>query len=819
MPSGITDGDLLVLTINCETNINDNIDGPAWTLVDSQLHATSARTYTLYRIWASGDGSTQIDVAPNGRAQGIVTAWRHSNGAPATYNAHAEVAATGSTLNCGATSAAEDDSLVIASIGLATTTPTAMSGYTIAVTRSTGGATIAQQQYRIQATAGAVAAASVALGASRAHVTHHVVFSPPLITTVNANLDVATASAEAPTLTATGGAEAGLSVATASSEAPAIAATGGAVASLSAATASSEAPVLTATGGAGASLTAATLSASAPTLAATGEAVATLTASTATATAPGLTAVIATIADLSATTATAEASTLVVTGGALSSLSPAMATATAPDLLAGVIEYAILVPATASATAPTIMAEGGSLATMVAVTASATAPTLTASGGALATMVAATASALAPQLTVSETMLVVLVPATATATAPTLTATTTAIAVLVPALLTATAPSITVAVTAPPVVTWYPTINPGQYATRVRLWSVDEYGNRRERIPLRVPISGTLSNNEDAAIYRSMTMAVSDPAWFTPYRDFVSPEITLIHPNGDQETREGEVFLVTGLSETITSGKTLGAVVGDDLTVMLSRSQVGVQVIPAGTDTGAAAREIGYGGGIPSYRLNIPDTGILLASAYVTTPGMTRQKAMTDLLNAASWYAPYMDWRGVITTGPWIALTDKRPARTYGTGQGLELIPPLQRDPDWDNIANTVVVRNLAPGRDPIWARARIKNPAHPLYYNPEQGIGREYAIPPIDDPNVPDAATAMTRAEAILSERANLYVPIKTTSLLDIRADTHAIIDIAGIGRVAPHNGPYRQRTWSIKLAGVIGTIDSDMYRTEAIA
>jgi len=364
----------------------------------------------------------------------------------------------------------------------------------------------------------------------------------------------------------------------------------------------------------------------------------------------------------------------------------------------------------------------------------------------------------------------------------------------------------------------------GSYATRTVLWRADRYGNRLDAIPNQIPVSGSISYNEDNEIKRSLSLTVNDPGSLRPFRDFVIPEISLIAPDGTVTTRPFGHFQVVPQRITLTPGRMSGTIEAKDITHLLARSAVGAITFPVGTDPGTAVREGFLSSGFAPSQIAIPDTGRQLTAAMTPDPGTNWLKVATDLLNAVNWYAPWMQGNGTVTTGPWGDLQSAVPRKTYRTADGgVELIPPIEEEPDWARLRNEVTVRNVAPDRAPIWATARITNPAHPLFYDPLQpqiGFGMRWAGPPIDDPQVPDQATAYARALSLLSEGASYYRKLRLRTVIDLDAGAH---DVLGLdvrrGNDVAYGGNWWCRSWTVDLGNVTATTSRDLYRVEQMA
>lgn len=363
----------------------------------------------------------------------------------------------------------------------------------------------------------------------------------------------------------------------------------------------------------------------------------------------------------------------------------------------------------------------------------------------------------------------------------------------------------------------------GVYAISSTLWRADRYGRRIERLPVEVPVQGAITHNEDTEVKRKLSLQVNDPDRLRPYRDYLIPEITLADTHGTITTRTKGHFMVTEPKTTLTPGRYSGTIEAVDICTVLASAQfAAVEVIPAGTDKGAAARDIALGAGLMPTQMDLPDVGDVLLEDKELDPGTTRLKAINDLYNSAGWYTVWSDDFGVIRTGRWQELAAARPSKTLAArrADGIPLSGPISGDPEAGRLRNQVTVRNLRPDEEPIYWTARVTNPDHPLYHDPADPEGTfpmVLAGDPVDDANIETVAAARVRAEQLLDEGASIYRRATVKSVIDLDADVHEVVQLRTNHPDGDFDGRWWRRTWSISLHGASGLITSELYRVQA--
>ncbi len=366
-----------------------------------------------------------------------------------------------------------------------------------------------------------------------------------------------------------------------------------------------------------------------------------------------------------------------------------------------------------------------------------------------------------------------------------------------------------------------PELISGAYAMRMELWRADRYGRKLERLSDRRPVSGSISFNEDNEFKRQLSLTIEDPGALRPFQDFVIPTIALAKPFGAVEERNLGHFLITPPAQSVATGRRTGQIEARDSTILLARRQVGDFTRPAGADVGRVAYDLALTAGFLPEQLDIPvDTGVALDQDYRPSPGAVVLVEVNTLLNAGNCYTVWGTGNGLVKSARYQDPSRGVANRRYSTESGLEIVPPITETPSWDSLRNAVTVRNLRPGQPPIWWTARITNRNHPLYFDPDDssvGFGKEWSGPPVDNSQIPDEAAAKALAESLLAAGASYYRKLAVTTVVDIDAGGHDLIELdIRNGREVLYDGLWRRRTWRIALQGISATTESDLYRSE---
>lgn len=355
----------------------------------------------------------------------------------------------------------------------------------------------------------------------------------------------------------------------------------------------------------------------------------------------------------------------------------------------------------------------------------------------------------------------------------------------------------------------------GAFSVQTDIYRADRYGRLVERIPTRYPVQGAISFNENTKVKRSLSLTVNDPHVFQAYNDFLVPVVTLTDASGEAETRKMGHFVTLQPSSELTPGRYSGSIEAKGIEYLLQLDTIGGGLsVPAGTDTGAAARAVAEESGFNPSQIAIPDTGYLLPEEKYIEPGMTRLDAINELLNAGGWYAVWSNGDGVIRTGPWQDLVTAMASTRYSTHEGrIRVVGSVKEAPDATRLANRITVRNIAPEQVPIFGTKEVTNRDHPLH---RDRIGVVIAET-IDDPDVKTTEDAEARASSILSERASYYRKQTVTTVIDLSADAHEIIDLDIQDENADVAGRWWRQAWSVHLQGAHGLTVHELNRVEA--
>jgi hypothetical protein len=363
----------------------------------------------------------------------------------------------------------------------------------------------------------------------------------------------------------------------------------------------------------------------------------------------------------------------------------------------------------------------------------------------------------------------------------------------------------------------------GLFAVHMTFWRADRYGRRLEQVPSTIPVQGTIEYNADTQIKRRLSVAVCNSCFlaFTPWRDWIVPVVTLADGSGWSESRPKGHFLVTPPTTEQTPARLEATIEAQDTCILLANwTFPGTEVIAAGTNCGAAAREIALGAGLLPAQLNLPDTPTHLATDYTIDPGDTALHHINELYNLSSYYTVWSDDFGIVRTMPYHLLAEATPALTLSTHQGrARLVPPIRSEPEWGRLRNRQTVRNLAPDQEPIFYTAEVTDPAHPLYHDPNDPESFPFVLAgeTVEDSQIETVEQARARAEMLLDEGASFYRRLTVQSVIDLAADAHQVVALDVRHEGERYGGNWFRRTWSLQLAGARGIITSELNRAEA--
>lgn len=357
----------------------------------------------------------------------------------------------------------------------------------------------------------------------------------------------------------------------------------------------------------------------------------------------------------------------------------------------------------------------------------------------------------------------------------------------------------------------------GAYTAQTAIWLADRDGHRRQRLPVDIPVQGTISYNEDRTVKRSLSLEINHPERLTPFRDYLIPETTITDAAGTVTTRPWGLFLATPPKTNLTGTRYSGTIKAVDLTWLLSKDTLpDGMVVDAGTDPGQAAREIATAV-LDARQVAIPNMGMTLDHAYAPDPGTTRLAAMTALLDTAGWYAPWMDSSGTIRSARQRDPQTASPKRRYTVpGDTVTIVPPVTGTPNWDRLRNQVTVFATRPDQPPIFATVEVTNRASPVHPanlgTPEHPL---WLTDPVEDAEIKTKAAARAKAERLLAQGVNWYRSLRVRTLVDQGADAHDVIALDVHHQGAHFTGNWVRRTWTVKLRGVTAVMDADVSAT----
>lgn len=123
------------------------------------------------------------------------------------------------------------------------------------------------------------------------------------------------------------------------------------------------------------------------------------------------------------------------------------------------------------------------------------------------------------------------------------------------------------------------------YAVTARLWRADRYGTRLERVPLDVPVQGTIEYNEDTESKHKLSLEVNRPGFLRPFLDYLIPELTLIGLDGVPHTAALGHYIVTPPATRLTASRFSGTIEGRSIVWLLASDTLADGLtIPAAPD-------------------------------------------------------------------------------------------------------------------------------------------------------------------------------------------------------------------------------------------
>lgn len=825
IPTGVQDGDVLVAYLSTDRG-TPNSAPSGWVVIGSKAYGNSV-SYAYYKIvtTASNEPASYtwgITTAANPSTVGI-SAFSGVDLANVLDVSANTASGASSTVTVASVTTVTDGALLIGCVGADDTNtynvPSGMAREWQISNSGASGALLTEPRPTAGATGSRTFTRDNGLGSITAIMTAlRPITSVPSFST----LAEALGTASAPNISAAGGSSAVITFVAGTASAPNIAATAASIATLVAAPGAGTGPNLTSQAAAAATLAAAYGTATAPNVDAGVDAIANIQATTGTASVPVLL-VTTTPPDYAAATlgaayGTVTAPDLSSSAGSSAPLGDARGTATAYAPVFGEIfpSFSTLTTATGTGSAPNISAVADALAALIAATGQVGAPNITATAAATAQLVEALGGATTDDYQAVSGATERLVSAIGNGFAGNPAIAAGSVAILSVARGTGTFPPVTVSVLfLPP----GPRISNvlsagGAYTTRTVMWRASKDGRKLEVVPVTIPVSGVIQVNEDTTPMRSFSLDVNNPRWLSPYKDYVIPEVTQTDAAGNTITRQMGHYIVLPPNTSMRPGRVTGTIEAQDITYVLANDTFddGL-IVPAGTDTGAGARQIALDGGMTAKQLSLPDTGVLLSSDKYFPPGTSRLSAMTDLYGTASWYAPGSNGNGVIYSAPYNSSGTLTPRISYSTRDPImRLVPPINETPDVGRLRNRVTVRNIQPDKPVIYETVRITNQKHPLYYG---NIGI-WLSETVDDGQVPDEDTARARAAMLLANGASYYRKVELTTVADLDAGLHDVIGLDAMQEGVVYDGAWMRKGWKLDIGGIVTTTQSTIYRTE---
>ncbi len=330
--------------------------------------------------------------------------------------------------------------------------------------------------------------------------------------------------------------------------------------------------------------------------------------------------------------------------------------------------------------------------------------------------------------------------------------------------------------------------------------------------------SGKVMGNENQLYKVNLDIQVRSKDALNHFTDYVVPILTLRHASGKVEDERLGVFVVPPYDLDHTARSSTSRIVARDLLFDLETNHITATLNFTRTDILIQNRIIGQlsAAGFPASRLVLsPPINRGITTRMDFLPGTSRLKIINELLAAAGYYHLWVDRFGFFRSSPYNDHTAINPAVSLFTGKGGNVVGAVEERPDWSRFGNKVTVRKVNPGHPTLYSTKVNTDPASPSSIG---RLGRTYARPPVDDPNLLDQATADAKARALLAESGSFYRRVNVRSIpLPGSLGFHDAVDFDLVRKDEPIiDGRWRRTGWEIGLEARDGAMLHRLARAE---
>lgn len=362
-----------------------------------------------------------------------------------------------------------------------------------------------------------------------------------------------------------------------------------------------------------------------------------------------------------------------------------------------------------------------------------------------------------------------------------------------------------------------PYTQPGAYGITTELWRVRKNGELIKRVdPSKVGAMNIVCN-DSVAVKRTATIQTDDPHHFKPFTDFLMPFMYITDPEGNTVGGPQGLYMVVPSSTSTSPTGITGSVECRDLCQLFVMSAAPGYWVNAGTDRGEAIRYWANVLGFTGAQVQIPDFGVIQEEQRVWDPGTTMMECMTDMATGSNWYQPWFNNQGKLMTSPYKQLTEVPPIHTFTNANdddAADIEGAIIGEPDWNRLANRVIVRKLGGGDTPsIWASTSNVSPDSPSSIT-NLGV---VITKTIDNHDLVDEAAAKAQAEQILSESSSQYMKVTLPTFPVVDAELHHTIRLEVTrGSEVIYTGTFWRTGYTLTLDGANTAMTQQLARVE---
>lgn len=360
------------------------------------------------------------------------------------------------------------------------------------------------------------------------------------------------------------------------------------------------------------------------------------------------------------------------------------------------------------------------------------------------------------------------------------------------------------------------------YTARPRIWRSDIFLTKKEEIDTGRILSGTFSYNEDFDTKRQATIRVRIPETIKVLSDWIIAEIDIRDDVGNAFTVAlGHFVAIEQDIEQTSTGRT-SSIEFRDLTWIMRQSTITTPIVAlAGTDHGAAARQIISDFGIPVPLINIPDSGTIISADILPDEKDDLLSFATRVLSGGGMYQPWVAQDYRVTSSKAVDVSTSPADIIFSGLDGAKILQVISNKPQVSGVRNQITIRKASPGEPIIEATATVTDEssrAHPLNIGRMMGanipiilgrIDNESAIATIEDAQA--LADARLSIASTYLDRLNIQTYPDTQTM-----DGHKIIALdVRDGVTQLYTGNWLQRTWSVSIGTGPPIVSREMTRS----